>query len=377
MKNKLYFLLLSFAFVPALLCGQWSNKGFTFQGKARVYRVYVPAAYDPVSPAAMVITLHGLGDNMTNFSGIGMNYIADTANVIVVVPEAFPDALAGTAWNSGAGLLGYYPNANVDDVAFISALIDTVSAQYSINSKEVYACGFSMGGFMTQRLACQLNHKIRAFASVAGTFGSGYSGCNPQRPVCVVHFHGTSDQTVPYNGTNPGVSADSLVHFWVKNNECNETPITQNLPDTQNDGYTVEKFAYAGMANDAQVTLFKVNGAAHTWLTSANDISYTQEIWRFFRECKAQITDIETPAAGFSVIVSPNPTGEVLNIQLPEGTTAASLTVWDMTGKKVFSKEIHETQTSIDVKSAKLEKGFYFFTIHTPNGSVTQKVFVL
>ena len=50
--------------------GQWLNKGFTFETRARTYRVYVPTIYDASKPASMVLTLHGLGDNIANFSQI-------------------------------------------------------------------------------------------------------------------------------------------------------------------------------------------------------------------------------------------------------------------------------------------------------------------
>src|ERR1700752_3048181 len=106
---------------------QWQNKGFTHQGNARQYRVYKPASYNPSNPASLVLTLHGLGDNMTNFSNIGFNSVADTANIIVVVPQAMTDGLiSSTAWNSGTGFMGYYPNSSINDVSFLSALIDTI-----------------------------------------------------------------------------------------------------------------------------------------------------------------------------------------------------------------------------------------------------------
>ena len=65
---------------------QWTNKNFSFDGINRQYRIYVPSNYNASNPVSLVMTLHGMGDNMTNFSTIGMNYVADTANVIVIVP---------------------------------------------------------------------------------------------------------------------------------------------------------------------------------------------------------------------------------------------------------------------------------------------------
>ncbi|MBK6836571.1 MAG: hypothetical protein IPG89_20875 [Bacteroidetes bacterium] len=143
MKKALYSSLFVFTILSSTLFGQWQNKSFTFQGNLRQYRIYVPAIYNAANPVPLVLTLHGLGDNMTNFSGIGMNLIADTANFIVICPQALTDAVVGSsAWHSGAGQFGYYPNAAINDVAFMNALIDSTSAQYSINSKSYLLYGF-------------------------------------------------------------------------------------------------------------------------------------------------------------------------------------------------------------------------------------------
>ncbi len=79
---------------------QSTSNSFNFDGVNRNFITYVPSSYDPLLPVPLVLCLHGLGDNMNNFSGIGMNYVADTANFIVVTPEALVDGLLGsTAWN--------------------------------------------------------------------------------------------------------------------------------------------------------------------------------------------------------------------------------------------------------------------------------------
>lgn len=365
MKFKSLLLLLALVAGVHAAFAQWSNKGFTFQGVARQYRMYVPPMYDAGTPASLVLALHGLGDNMTNFSGIGMKNIADTANIIFVVPQAVADPLAGTAWNSGAGFLGYYPNSSVNDVGFISALIDTISAGYSINPQNIFCCGFSMGGFMTERLACQLSNKIRSFASVAGTFGSAIT-CDPWRSVCVAHFHGTADATVPFVGGDYGVSADSLVNFWVANNQCTTDPQIDSLPDTQNDGYTVEKYTYSGGNENTRVDLFKVDGADHVWLTNANDINYSVEIWKFFSSCGGIISGIEPTQVGSKAMeVFPNPAGEYLTVKYPGFVNGREYTVTltDYTGHLVLSTMLKEEITSIDLKAARLAKGMYILNV--------------
>ena len=194
MKRVFYFIF-SLVFV-AFTQAQQTSKTMQFGGLTRQYLEYVPAIYNSSTPVPIVICLHGLGDNMNNFAGIGMNYVADTADFIVLTPQAIVDPLASaTAWNSGASYMGYQLNSGVDDVGFINALIDSTMALYNIDTTRIYVTGFSMGGFMANRLACELGDRLAAIASVSGTIGTALNCTNPD-PIPVCHFHGTTDSTV-------------------------------------------------------------------------------------------------------------------------------------------------------------------------------------
>lgn len=358
---------------------QWQNKSFTHQGNMRQYRVYQSPNYNAANPASMVITLHGLGDNMTNFSSIGMNSIADTANIIVVVPQAFTDQLAGTAWNSGAGFMGYYPNSTIDDVDFINTMIDSVEANYAINPNRVYACGFSMGGFMTNRLAVELNERITAFASVAGTFGFGLPSYVPDNNVSIAHFHGTVDGTVPYAGNASGISADSLVNFWVTNNQCNSTPQHIVIPDSQNDGYTVDHYIYSNGQENSEVEFFEVTGADHVWLGWNNDISYTREIWKFFNKHQVLLTaGVEEANQTSTFTIYPNPASDQLNIVSTDVNQLAQISLTDLTGKTILSTPVQfiNGNVSVSLNELKLTSGVYLVKIKTGNQETIQRVII-
>lgn len=358
---------------------QWQNKSFTHQGNTRQYRVYQSPNYNPSVPASMVITLHGLGDNMTNFSGIGMNTIADTANIIVVVPQAFADPFAGAAWNAGVGYMGYFPNSTIDDVDFINTMMDSIEANYAINPNRVYACGFSMGGFMTNRLALELNQRITAFASVSGTFGFGLPGYVPYNNISIAHFHGTVDGTVPFAGNASGISADSLVNFWVSNDQCNTTPLHNVIPDSQNDGYTVDHYIYSNGLENSEVEFFKVTGADHVWLTAANDISYTPEIWKFFNKHQVLLTagvEESNQTALFSVY--PNPASDQLNIVSTDANQYAQVSLTDLTGKTVLSTPVQFTDgnASVSLNELALTAGVYLVKVKTGNQETIQRVVI-
>ena len=120
--------LLLYALISMLCCSQlfaqYVNKTMLWGGLTRSYRLYKSPNYNASNPASLLIALHGLGDDMTNFSGIGFSQIGDTANIICIYPQAIVDAvIQESAWNSGAGAYGIYPNSTVDDIGFINDLL--------------------------------------------------------------------------------------------------------------------------------------------------------------------------------------------------------------------------------------------------------------
>jgi polyhydroxybutyrate depolymerase len=345
-----------------------------YDGNTRKYREYVPSNYDGSSPVPLIIALHGLGDNINNFSGVGFQIVADTAGFITVYPEALVDPLTqSTAWNSGAGLAGFSLNADVDDVGFINALIDTVSAHYNIDQSRVYATGFSMGGFMSNRLACELNDRIASIASVAGTIG-GVLNCNPGNEIPVCHFHGTDDTNVGY-GTPEGTTDNTFgtnvadwISFWTNNNGCGNIVLEGQFPNTFNDGYTIDYLEYGGCTNNNRVVHYKINGADHVWLPdnqNGTDIFYVVEIWKFFLGLSPNnlsgvgILDREMEDIG----VYPNPTSDVLRLENLD-SKILNVSVFNTMGQKVL--ETSAISKTLDVSS--LKNGVYQLMVATEKG---------
>lgn len=375
MKNLYLSFALIFTLITSSFIAQLTTNSWSFGGINRQYLTYVPASYNGTTPVPVVFCLHGLGDNMNNFYNIGMKFVADTANFIVVVPQAVNAQFFGTAWNSGAGINGFSLNANIDDVGFINAIIDTLIANYNINQRKVYSCGFSMGGFMSNRLACELNHRIAAIASVAGTIGNTIT-CNPNRAVPVCHFHGTGDSTIYYVNNQYGNDPEVLVAFWANNNGCNASPTITSLPDIAADNLLVTHWAYNSCTNNADVELFKVDSAEHVWLGPSNDIFYTTEIWKFFlKHTHSEFVGIETsPNTSLAVSVYPNPSNGEVFISTSESKKATTIKVFDASGKQLMNVNNLTTNTKIDLSP--YEKGIYFIQVSSFDGMVTKKVLV-
>ncbi len=362
--------LLSFLFIN--VSQAQTTEGFSFDGQAREYILYVPASYDGTTPYPLVISLHGLGDNMNNFSNAGFHQVSDTGHFIVATPQALVDpVLSSTAWNSNASQFGYVLNANVDDVGFISALIDTISANYNVNSQRVYATGFSMGGFMTNRLACELNTKIAAFASVAGTIGASQN-CVPGRAVSFCHFHGTNDATVPDVGNPYGMDAQQTVDFWVNNNMCNTTPDSTNLPDIASDSITVTNYLYDGGNMGTEVEFYRAYNAAHQWLyTPVNDILYPYEIWKFFNkhQLPAGVGVDELEQIKWKMFPNPSSDGRI-RFEFPSDNWEVK--IYDINGKLMF-RDLLNSQDETDLE---LPAGSYTIRA-TKSGQMVQDKLVI
>jgi polyhydroxybutyrate depolymerase len=368
--------ILIFALISMACCTQvsalWTNKTMVFGGLTRSYRVYQSPNYNPANPASLLIALHGLGDNMTNFSTIGFNVIADTANIICIFPQAVTDALiSATAWNSGAGQYGYYPNSTVNDIGFINALMDTAIAKYSINIQRIYLCGFSMGGFMTERMALQSNSRIAAFGSMSGTIGNGITTYNPGRHVPIAHFHGTSDSTVYYLGDLYGLDPDSLIHFWTNNNGCVTTPTTYTYPNTGTDTIHVDRFEYSNGDPQSDVWFFKMHGAGHTLLYQpASDITEIYELWLFFTRHKKMDAGINDQSDFSSTIqVFPNPTNDKITISgINENcSNKTSISVYNLQGQLLLQQAVNQETAEVDLSS--LAKGMYILKLNSNNNN--------
>lgn len=347
---------------------QWENKSINSGGITRNYRVYISPNYSASNPASLIIALHGLGDNMTNFSNtLKFNHIADTANIICIYPQAEYDIFVGTAWNSSAGFWGYYPNAFVDDIGFINELADAAVSEYAIDSRHIYLCGFSMGGVMTQKIALLSNSRFAAFGSISGTIGNGITGINPGRSVPIAHFHGTADSVVKYLNNDFGIDADSLINFWVRNNFCSNVPEIYKYPDLVNDGITAERYEYhSADESKGDVFFYKLVGANHYILsTPQNDVDLSLETWLFLRRYSLNFTGIQESSYNPEYIsVFPNPAGDRIFVKsnTPFGEAEIIMSIKNFQGQlvhqQVLKQELEETDLS------KLIRGIYMINFN-------------
>ncbi|OWY21421.1 T9SS C-terminal target domain-containing protein [Sphingobacteriales bacterium UPWRP_1] len=378
MLKKIFTFFISFASVVFAFAQQSIDRTMLYDGLLREYRIYLPEVYDGSQPASLLFNLHGYGsNNLQQFIYGDFRAIADTANVILCLPNGTADAFGSLRWNSGF-------ETGVDDVGFISALIDSLSAEFNINPAHIYSTGMSNGGFMSYTLACELGNRIAAIASVTGTMTTFQAAnCMPYRPIPVLEIHGTADETVPYDGSAEFLGIDSLIAYWTGENECPDAPAVTPLPNNNtSDGSTVERFDYYNCTAGTQVVLYKVYGGSHSWpgsiilLSGTNrDFSASTAVWNFFRQFHhpdfADLTNM--PETGNNTAVQkafPNPCAETLQIPVLQNNTQIELR--NTAGTLLIHENAGIPGLNLSVQS--LPAGIYFLTVRNATGVWVQRV---
>ena len=271
----------------------WGRNTIQIGEQTRHYRVHVPASYSGNEPVPLLLVFHMLTASGRTAEWLtGFNQTAEEQGFIVVYPDGYK-----ATWAEGSNLYAA-DQEDIDDVAFISALIDELAARYVIDREKVYVTGFSSGGFMAQRLGCELGSKVSAIASVGATITNNVlQDCAPQKPMPVLVIHGLEDIDVPLNGNMDYASVPETVHFWSQHNHCNMLPLTVDEPDRMNDGTQVKRTVYDDCEDEVQVVLYSIIGGGHAWPGGSNSVQLwglsgriSEEmdasvvIWEFFEE---------------------------------------------------------------------------------------------
>ena len=335
---------------------------FSWQNTQRQYMLFEPSNRDGALP--VMYFLHGLGDNITRCNGeMHFDDLAERYGWVIVVPQAL-NVSGYTMWNAGLG-------GSADDAGFLLALLDTLVENGRVNPDSVFFTGFSMGGFMTHRMAIEHGDRITACAPVSGLIAFAFADDVPVAPVRMMHIHGTSDNVVGWNGGSAyfgtiGISVDSLVRFWTDWNVCDEIPSIDTLPDRVNDGLRFIRYTYTG--GEAEFQLLKVIGGTHDWYqdSTAHDIDYFDEIHKFFIGGSSSLGFNSPVDESPRFRVWPNPASGYIYLQIPEPVT---LTMYDCTGNSVMKNGYAAGTARIDLNG--LSEGLFILSDGKGN---TQKI---
>lgn len=209
---------------------------------ARSYSVYSPPFDRDVGPFPALLALHGGGGSaMIQAATTTLNEFASTRKFYVVYLEG---SGAIQTFNAGA-CCGSARDQNVDDVAYVNAVLDDIAANYNVNTAKVFATGFSNGGMMSHRLACSVADRISGIATVGGASGqfdadrNEYYTCNPARPIPVLQIHATNDRNYPFTGgfgdglsNTDFLSVDATIADWIARNNVTSTAVIESATAT-------------------------------------------------------------------------------------------------------------------------------------------------
>jgi len=202
---------------------------FTDQGRS--YVLFVPRG-DPDEPRALVVAFHGsYSDGAKIRAHLDLEKHAGDRAIF-----AYPDGLTtagASAWNlTAAG----------PDVAFVDAILRDVEARFCVDTRSVFAAGFSYGGWMVNALACARPGVLRGIASIEG--GGPNVPCSGRVAAMIVHGSGDFDE--------PITSGEASRDHWLEANACGKTAQASSLPQC---------VSYDGCAAGAPVLFCRHDGA--------------------------------------------------------------------------------------------------------------------
>lgn len=227
-------------------------------GLDRRYRLYTPPDAEGGGPLALMLALHGSGNSPESLVDASeLDHAASGGSFIVAYPEAI-----GLVWNGGFCCTNGRGTAAAD-VRFLEKVIADVAAVRRIDESRTYVVGFSSGGIMAYRLACDVAGRFAGIAALAATMV--LDDCSPSRPVSVIAIHGTADGVVPIEGgriaggaTRPAPAANAVAERWASLDGCASSPRTESRGG-------VTTVAWGECAAGARVQLVTVDGGGHNW----------------------------------------------------------------------------------------------------------------
>jgi polyhydroxybutyrate depolymerase len=248
----------------------------------RAYDLVVPTNLDMTKPAPLFLELHGFvnaNDSMTPWSDEeAANQFqpeADKRGVLFVLAHGNLDpTIEHFFWNGTdacCDLDGLKPN----DIGYLAAIIEDVKSKYMVDEKRIFAFGHSNGGFMINRLACDMADKIAGVVSLAGETYKDQTKCAASAPIAYLQVQGDADMTVPYAGGHPenvqilpiAPGAIETTQDWAAKNRCNPHADTTQPPIdivADIDGAETNKLVYNKCEGNGQTELWTMHGGPHS-----------------------------------------------------------------------------------------------------------------
>jgi polyhydroxybutyrate depolymerase len=258
---------------PQIQVGE-NTRSILSGGQTREYVLYIPAGYDEKTPLPLVLLFHAAALSAKRVMELSnLNKLADEKKFIILAPEGIYPWIAGPTWNYRQ------EPGSINDIEFVKDLIKEIRSNIPIDQKRIYASGYSAGGMLSCRLACELSDVIAAIGLVAAFRCP--EECKSTRSISLIAFQGTNDHMLVYSSVQNNLSN------WVKNHGCIPTPKVQKISED------VSQLTYSGCKDNSEVVFYRINGGDHDWPDSpvpmnfgknTKDINASRLLWGFFEK---------------------------------------------------------------------------------------------
>jgi polyhydroxybutyrate depolymerase len=224
-------------------------------------------------PMPLLLDFHGLSEGAEIHTRMsGFDELAQAEGFAVAYPNGTGSPVR---WQIGAD--------DDADLRFVDTMLDGLGRELCLDLSRIYATGLSNGAMFTSVLACQRPDRIAAIAPVSGILYP--EGCQTERPVPIMTFHGTADPILYFNGgvgalgslmegttdatsvsvppaDVEGAGYPANVRSWADHNGCEPKPDdTRPVPDVLLRTYDCPE--------DGPVDFYVVEGGGHSWPGSA------------------------------------------------------------------------------------------------------------
>jgi polyhydroxybutyrate depolymerase len=252
--------------------GAGSGSGSASASASRPYSLDTPFPV-PSSPVPLLVFLHGYGSSGSEqVRWFRLEALAHTNGFVLAYPDGTTDVHGMRFWNATDACCDF-EHTGVDDVGYIRDLLDDVATRVPIDPQRVYVFGFSNGGFLAHRLACELSSRLSAVVSLAGATWGDASRCSPSESISVLEIHGDADQSVAPDGgllfahpDAPYPSVAQTLATWAAKDGCTgairPTGRHVDFVDVPNGAETTER-TYAGCPTGVTVASWRIAGAGH------------------------------------------------------------------------------------------------------------------
>ncbi len=250
-------------------------------GFERDYTVYIPGAYNHLTPLPVMLFLQGEdgpldGTDVTTskkplFGGLERGRIIG----VFARPVAKDKDTLGT-WHHG--LCGDDAGAEApDEVGYLTAVLLELKRSVVMDSKRIYLVGEGSGAVMAHRAAAAFGPLVAGVAAFGGSVGCLRDGAskenivpNPTGPVSALLVHGRKDDRFPYAGGKPKVeggktafawlSSDRSLAYWSTNDKCKGKSARTDL-----DGQAGVREELNCANGTAKVVRYTLSNQGHRW----------------------------------------------------------------------------------------------------------------